>query len=737
MAMDKNYEILLNASLERYEKMIEKGAVDSEEFSASKLSKIENKINLLVQDSEVKANFLERLNKIRTYIPVDVVAEENTTKNISEVSPRFFKVPTDFIKKHKKETVAAIIGALGLTAFTLHGCGKEASTEPVVVEATETTEKAVETPVETEAKEEFTKMDSEYVELSESITKGLNDEISKGLEVTEENKNVVSKAYTEYYVLNQMDTLTDEQWANIFPNSNVTSDDIMQAKYDFEFVDEKRVTVSSNYLDYSLIFNEADSKMLNNASVALDKVKNATTAVEKKQANSEFMDCITDVFNLESDNQITPYSFRAIDTFRNVYFNAFDELTLHKVINDELEHKVDTASLCNISENGLNVEEKSISSIQSKVVIATQEKIDTRLQNGWNYANTHELNPYNDIDDIVEYVENHIDLSLYQELPDYEEYLTKITLSPSTKSKDDSGISDGKGGHISKTDMQAHGVNPSDPNAKEKYEQTVRDEDAKKSEESKVISDNDGNTISSGENASEQDAVDNYESEYNKGYEAGSKAYENGGSNTAPDGSSSAYKEGYSNGWNDAKKRNESNQTTYVPTDNGDTTTTESTETVDDYKPDTKIPTNDNTNNNTTTEFVPIDNGDTTTTESTETVEDYTTDYVPVDESTTTIESTETIEDYTTEYEPIEDTNQTTTIESSETEEGYSTEFVPVEASEMQNVEESSEIVEEYMEESKGQSNDDVSSQLESLKQLRDLILNDTNEVVENKGMKI
>ena len=42
MAMDKNYEVLLNASLERYEKMIEKGAVDSEEFSASKLSKIEN-----------------------------------------------------------------------------------------------------------------------------------------------------------------------------------------------------------------------------------------------------------------------------------------------------------------------------------------------------------------------------------------------------------------------------------------------------------------------------------------------------------------------------------------------------------------------------------------------------------------------------------------------------------------------------------------------------------------------
>ena len=30
MAMDKNYEVLLNASLERYEKMIEKGAVDSE-----------------------------------------------------------------------------------------------------------------------------------------------------------------------------------------------------------------------------------------------------------------------------------------------------------------------------------------------------------------------------------------------------------------------------------------------------------------------------------------------------------------------------------------------------------------------------------------------------------------------------------------------------------------------------------------------------------------------------------
>ncbi len=735
MAMDKNYEVLLNASLERYEKMIEKGAVDSEEFSASKLSKIENKINLLIQDSGVKANFLERLNKIRTYIPENV-SEETTEKNISQVSPRFFKVPVDFIKKHKASTAAAIFAAVGLTAVTLHGCGNEdKNSEPIIVESTESTENATEEVQKNDTEVQFTEMDSEYVELAESITKGLNDEISKGLEVTEENKGVVSKAYTEYYMLNQVDTLTDEEWANIFPSSNITSEDIMQAKYDLELVDEKRVTVSNQYLDYSLMFNETDSKMLSGAGVALDKVKNATTSVAKKEANAEFMDYITDVFNLESDNQISPYSFRAIDTFRNVYFNAFDELTLHNVINDELEHKVDTASLCSISNSDLNVEEKNINSIQSKVVIATQEKIDTRLQNGWNYANTHELNPYNDIDDIVEYVESHIDLSLYQELPDYEEYLTKITLPASTKSKDDSGISDGKGGHISKSDMQAHGATN-----KEEYEQAVRDEDAKKSEESKVITDNDGNTISSGSNASEQDAVDNYESEYNKGYEAGSKAYESGGSSTAPSESSSAYKEGYSNGWKDAKKRNENSQTTYIPTNDDDTTTSETTETVDDYTTDPTTPDN-NTNDNTTTEFVPIDDGDTTTSETTETVDDYTTDYVPVDETndqTTTSESTETVEDYTTDYVPVDETNnQVTTTESSEVEEEYTTEYVPIENSEVQNIEESSETIEEYKEESKGQSSDDISSQLESLKQLRDLILSDTNEVVETKGMKI
>ena len=309
--------------------------------------------------------------------------------------------------------------------------------------------------------------------------------------------------------------------------------------------------------------------------------------------------------------------------------------------------------------------------------------------------------------------------------------MTKITLPASTKSKDDSGISDGKGGHISKSDMQAHGATN-----KEEYEQAVRDEDAKKSEESKVITDNDGNTISSGSNASEQDAVDNYESEYNKGYEAGSKAYENGGSSTAPSGSSSAYKEGYSNGWKDAKKRNENSQTTYIPTNDGDTTTSETTETVDDYTTD-YVPVDDNTNDNTTTEFVPIDDGDTTTSETTETVDDYTTDYVPVDETndqTTTSESTETVEDYTTDYVPVDETsNQVTTTESSEVEEGYTTEYVPVEDPAVQIVEDSSEDVEEYVEES----SDDVLSQLESLKQLRDLILNDTNEVVESKSMKI
>ena len=326
MAMDKNYEVLLNASLERYEKMIEKGAVDAEEFSASKLS------NLLIQNSEVKANFLERLNKIRTYIPENV-SEETTEKNISQVSPRFFKVPVDFIKKHKASTAAAIFAAVGLTAVTLHGCGNEdKNSEPIIVESTESTENATEEVQKNDTEVQFTEMDSEYVELAESITKGLNDEISKGLEVTEENKGVVSKAYTEYYMLNQVDTLTDEEWANIFPSSNITSEDIMQAKYDLELVDEKRVTVSNQYLDYSLMFNETDSKMLSGAGVALDKVKNATTSVAKKEANAEFMDYITDVFNLESDNQISPYSFRAIDTFRNVYFNAFDELTLHNVI---------------------------------------------------------------------------------------------------------------------------------------------------------------------------------------------------------------------------------------------------------------------------------------------------------------------------------------------------------------------------------------------------------------------
>ena len=57
MAMDKNYEVLLNASLERYEKMIEKGAVDSEEFSASKLSKIENKIRISMIKRYYRQNF--------------------------------------------------------------------------------------------------------------------------------------------------------------------------------------------------------------------------------------------------------------------------------------------------------------------------------------------------------------------------------------------------------------------------------------------------------------------------------------------------------------------------------------------------------------------------------------------------------------------------------------------------------------------------------------------------------
>ena len=679
----KGYMITINTMIEKYETMIQNNISYSKKDVETLRSSVDGLLNFMTISDEEKNKIQERISFI----------EGNAKEGnlfLSSVSPKSMSIKATKKNSIKRKVAAIGIGTIilgSIGGITLTSCGSNKIQQEQSVIVNNTMEKMAPSIPDIEPSNT---MDSEYLELADSIVESMNDSISKGLEVTEDDKVKFSKEYSEYFVLNNIDTLTTEQWANIFPDSRVVASDIMQSKYDIEYVDEKRAIVSSDYLDYSLIFDENDAKMLTSAAEALNKVKSAKTTADKKQANADFLNLINEILDIEKQQQVSTYSFRALDTFRTVYFDGFNELTTRSFLSDELKHSVNTMVLCSLKNSNLNVENEEITTIQSKIVVELNNKVEARLQDGWNYAQTHELNENNDIDHIAEYVSSHIDLSLYQEMPDIVETMSESVLPPGEKSKDDSGISDGQIGNLSKSDMIDHGVDPSAPNAKDDYEQAVRDEAEKKSEESKVITDNDGNVISSGADADEQDAVDNYETEYNSGFEAGAKSSDG----TCPSGHSSAWNDGFKDGY--AWKLSNLDEKKTETVDNGETTTEDSSEEIEDY---VKVPDNDNSTGETETTFEPIEENETETT------------FEPIEEN-----------EVETTFEPVEENEMETTFEPVEENEMETT-FEPIEENEVETTFESSE------------KESNISSELVWLKELRDMVANEisaTNEEVEN-----
>lgn len=573
-------------------------------LSANDVEALDKDVNNLFTVSklsdEEKQAFIDRINDLKS---IAVSKEKYDAVALTRRAIPVYEGAIEKIRNRRKVAKGAAItlaiagGAAVVTlgAIAAKGASKK-QVEPVIVntELEATVEEETETPIV------YTEMDAEYKETADNIVTSMNDGISKGLEVTEENKEKLALQYVEYYMLNQMDVLTDEQWANIFQSSAVTATDIMNAKEYYEWIDEKRVTVStdeSTLLDYSSMFTGSDLTLLTDAEKMLLKVR-TTSGQEKKTATSEFKKYILE--NLGDSTKRMNYSERAMDTFRAVYFDAFDELTNHAVIDDELEHAINTTITCSLSESELDVQDKTIKSLQSDFETYLQEKLEIRLQNGWTYAANNELNPYNDINEIAKYVAEHIDLSLYKELPDYEETLNSMFLKGgASKSKDDSGVSDGKGGVISKSDMLAHGVDPSDPNAKAKYEAAVIAETEAYSESTKQVTNADGVTVS-GTN-------EDYDRGYQDGYYAG-----NNGMSASPSGSASynlGYNDGYALGAADREAKLNSistqEETTFIPVD-GPTTYEESEITTYDYTGGTPNSVVDTPVQSETT-FVPVD----------------------------------------------------------------------------------------------------------------------------------
>ena len=591
----------------------------------SQLNKIEsqvaNGIELSEEDiSQTRAllNNVISMKKSAGYTDEEIKAIEDrfakaTNRNLNNDK----KYSIKYIAKSFKTKVAAavLVGTMGVTAIACTASKEEEPVEPVAMMA-EAPEKVAPTT-----------MDAEYKEIADQALAFANDEIAKGMpenmQITEENKGEFAKSLTEYYLLNQMDELTDEEWANIFQNSTVTSKDLMDAKYSWEWIDQQRVVVSDNYLDYSLLFDGKDAELLTGASEILTNVKSSDKTV-KSEANKEFKQYVFD--NLASDDSNILYSDRAMDTFRAVYFDAFDELTNHKVVDDELEHAINTTITCTIGESALNVEDKTIKGLQSEYQTYEMTKLDTRFQTGWNYVavNHDEINEYNDISYMAEYVSENMDLSKQFVLPSYEETLTNMFLTKggAKVNKHDSNISDGKGGHIS-NDVENGGIKPGE--TKEQYEQRIEKEQGTV----EYIVDSKGNL----ETMSESQIQADYNAGYNRGLAGESKE----------SGRSEYYNNGYDMGKTElenSKKAFPSNPTTsYENNTSNENTITNESEVITEYY--TTDPVTDN--------YVPYVEENKTvgpTTPGT-TFEPITDEFVPSEGEETTTESEITEFDYT------------------------------------------------------------------------------------------
>ena len=567
---------------------------------------------------------------------------------------------TNNARRNLKRAEAAVAAAA--VAITLVGC----TAKTVDEESVET--QAVETPVEPEVK---TTMDEEYKEIADKALAFAQNEVENGLPknamIDDKNKDQMIKSLTLYYLMNQMDNLTDVQIANIFQNSSITAEDIMNAKHSWEWIDEQRVTVSDNALNYDLLYEGEDAELLNKAAKLLNNIK-SSEGEEKEEAISKFKKFIKRKL-ANSENERMQYSERALDTFRATYFDAFDELTNHAKIDDELEHAINTSITCSMKDSNLNVEDANIQSLQSEFETYEMEKLDLRLKTGWNFValNYNDINQYNDVKYMIEYVSENIDLSKQFELPDYEETLKNMFLvnDGKGKSEHDSGISDGQGGIIS-NDVDNGGIAPGE--TKDQYEDRIKKQEKDKEDKTKKIVNKDGKVIENTDSAT-------YAKDYSEGYNDGLKG------KTEKSNSSQGYKDGYSAG----KKAKAEAESQY----NFDETETHFVDTKDKVvDTDESVTTQGYTNNNTSssksnstsssqastsstsqvgTTFVPVYDGEETTTESEITTFEY------VDEAnTTTTESEITTYDFVDstkssdyKYDPTEQLNQLKSLRSS------------------------------------------------------------------------
>lgn len=522
-------------------------------------------------------------------------------------------------KKYEKGKAVGIISTLAVVlATTSISCGKKDITEEVIETEPQQT---IETVEENNTVEEIdeNKIAAEQILMQfstnakENTTETINNLLKNGVKLVDKNlseesqKDLISGEWLQYYLVANIDNITTLEYANFMkeqPGAVLDNDDLI---YNFKEMnnllkDQMLVATLDNKVDFSnLYMNENDVKLLNNGADILARLNAATKKDERKEISKEFYDFVYSLIN-DSTNELK-YSNSALATFINAEFGAWCELTkssnykLGYYPDDELEAKLMTVvSNCGMSKgeaSTLNIEDETKKSLESINNIRVLDSLNERKENIENLISIGQLYYLDEANYKTLRVEvsKNVNLENYVELESYTEKQEKAIKSVKPQvSKDDSGISNGEGGTISKEDMIQNGVNPTDPNAKEKYEENVR-----KNTEKTEFKDNTGNVVDKEEATkwAKQGAIDAANGINNV--------------NSVPE----LYKSSYTTGWNEAKKaieeanKNNNDGTKFQPT-TPTVVDKEEKEEKEDFKDDGK-----NAPSEETTIFVPVGSGET------------------------------------------------------------------------------------------------------------------------------
>lgn len=578
---------------------------------------------------------------------------------LGEVRKSFIKRPISAIQKlagvSKEIKVAAGVVLLGSLAAGVIGCAaskKDSSNidavaiaDAVAIEGTIDLEnQKVDFQDVQNSNAQIDEMSEESKIMIERVSNSMNTALASGIEIIEDDKEDkdhvntktnMTRLFTNYYNVVNMDQISDLQWGAMYQDKMISTPDLENDFYALNvYIKQQMVSANSDHVyDFSQLYmNKEEAEILNNFAKMFGRM-NDTTGNDRKQVAKEVYDYLVEILEYSSETQskvknYSPMMFETILTMSEV----FDELTHDSkyekgmYLDNELEASINRGIVACFSQNNgseLETQDKISGSTNRNykdiIRIKMLEKLDSKILAASNAVQNNtlagkSLSKLDSIDNIRKQIISNIDLSKYVAIQPYYDKLAELGRINEGASihSNDSMVSNGQGGHSSKSHMESVGVDPNSPDAEQKYENAVEE---KFEEDNPPVSvNNDGNTadpelLSYWAQRGSQDAL------------AG-----NGKDSGVPSLYSDAYNQAYDaviKSMNDAKNDSQVSED-HIEADGKEETDTSYDGT--DYLPDNGISNGDNTtngdsNNNNSgnseedVEFVPIDGETTETTD--------------------------------------------------------------------------------------------------------------------------